>query len=256
MNFELFEKYESAIRDYKGPQGDPQSASLRMHQNGDLVVYYAPFEWVNPSAKVVLVGITPWKAQADIALTEARRALIEGLPVPEVLRRAALAAAFAGRSRQRLVSLLDYIGVHQWLGLRSSEELFGEASHLLQATTLFQFPIFNKGENFRGGKHPERDPMLRWQMREHFGKMAKTMPDAVFIPVGATTSKGVDWLTKEGFLNKERVFHGLPHPGKEASEHAAYFLGEKERADLSKHTNADKVDAARDYLRKAVAALR
>lgn len=255
MNFELFEKYESAIRDYKGPQGDPQSASLRMHGNGGLEVYYAPFEWVNLSAKVVLVGITPWKAQADIALTEAQRALVEGLPVPEVLRRAKLAAAFAGRARLRLVSLLDHIGLHRWLGLRSSEELFGEASDLLEATSLFQFPIFNKGENFRGGKHPERDPMLRRQMREHFGKMAKTMPDAVFIPVGATTSKGVHWLTKEGFLKKEQVIHGLPHPGKEDSEHTAYFLGEKRRADLSVHTNADKVDAARDYLRMAVATL-
>jgi hypothetical protein len=252
VNFQLFEKYESAIRSY---QGDPQSQSLRMHRNGDLTVYYAPFEWVNPSAKVVLVGITPWKAQADIALTEAQRALGEGLPMPEVLRRAKHAAAFAGKARQRLISLLDHIGLHQWLGLRSSEDLFGEAAGLLQATSLFQFPVFNKGENFRGGRHPERDPMLRLQMRDHFGKMAKAMPDAVFIPVGATTSRGVEWLTKEGFLNKERVFHGLPHPGKEASEHTAYFLGVKKRADLSDHTNADKIDAARDYLRKAMAAL-
>jgi hypothetical protein len=35
----------------------------------------------------------------------------------------------------------------------------------------------------------------------------------------------------------------------------AYFLDEEERADLSEHTNADKLDAARDHLRKAVAAL-
>ncbi|KVU33176.1 hypothetical protein WK66_02975 [Burkholderia ubonensis] len=31
----------------------------------------------------MLVDTTPWKAQADIALTEAQRALSEGLPVPE-----------------------------------------------------------------------------------------------------------------------------------------------------------------------------
>ena len=209
MNLELFEKYESAIRDYRGPQGDPQSASLRMHRNGDLVVYYAPFEWVNPSAKVVLVGITPWKAQADIALTEAQRARAEGLPVLEVLRRAKLAAAFAGRARLRLISLLDHVGLHQSLGLRSSEDLFGEASDLLRATSLFQFPIFNKGENFRGARHPESDPMLRLQMRDHFGKMGKAMPDAVFIPVGAATSKGVEWLTTEGLLKKRT---SLPWP--------------------------------------------
>ncbi|WP_186085600.1 hypothetical protein [Burkholderia gladioli] len=253
VSFGLFEKYESAIRGY---QGDPQSSSLRMHRNGDLMVYYAPFEWVNPSAKDVLVGITPWKAQADIALTEAQSALVEGLPVPEVLRRAKLAGAFAGKARLRLISLLDHIGLRQWLGLRSSVDLFGEAGDLLQATSLFQFPVFNNGENFRGARHPERDPMLRLQMREHFGKMAKAMPDAVVIPVGAATSKGIEWLTREGFVNKERVLHGLPHPGKENSEHTAYFLGEKDRADLHKETNPDKIDAARDYLRKAIAALK
>ncbi|MGF6739577.1 hypothetical protein [Paraburkholderia atlantica] len=96
MNFELFEKYEPAIREYNGPQGDPQSASLRMHRNGDLVAYYAPLEWVNLSAKLVLVEITPWIQQADFALTEARSALLDGAPVPEVLRRANLAAALAG----------------------------------------------------------------------------------------------------------------------------------------------------------------
>jgi hypothetical protein len=181
-----------------------------MHRNGDLAVYYAPFEWVNRSAKLVLVDATPWKAQADIALTEAHRALLEGAPVPEVLRHASLAAAFAGVTRKRVVSLLDHVGVHQWLGLTSSADLFGEAGDLLQVSSVLQFPVFKNGENFRAGWHPERDPMLRLQMRSHFGNMAKAMPEAVFIPVGAAASRGVEWLTKDGFVSMERVLHGLP----------------------------------------------
>jgi len=35
---------------------------------------------------------------------------------------------------------------------------------------------------------------------------------------------------------------------------APYFLSDKDRADLEKETNADKIDAARDYLPSAVAA--
>lgn len=256
MNFELFEKYESAIRDYRGPQGDPQSASLRMFRSGDLVAYYAPVEWVNPAAKLVLVDTTPWKAQADNALTEANRALLEGAPAHEVLRRANLAAAFAGVARQRVISLLDHIGVHQWLGLGSSADLFGEAGNLVQMTSLLRFPVFKNGENFKAGYHPERDPMLRLQMKDHFGKMAKAMPEAVFIPLGIVASRGVEWLAKEGFLNKERVLYGLPHPRKDKPEYTEYFLGEKARADLSKQTNPDRLDAARDYLRSVVAELK
>jgi hypothetical protein len=41
VKFELFEKYEATIRDYRGPRGEPQSTALRMHRNSDLAVYYA-----------------------------------------------------------------------------------------------------------------------------------------------------------------------------------------------------------------------
>jgi hypothetical protein len=102
-------------------------------------------------------------------LTEANRALLEGAPASEVFRRANLAAAFAGVTRQRVVALLDQIGVHLWLGLGSSADLFGEAGDLLQVSSVLQFPVFKNGENFRARWHPERDPMLRQQMRNTSG---------------------------------------------------------------------------------------
>lgn len=58
-----------------------------------------------------------------------------------------------------------------------------------------------------------------------------------------------------GCLKRERVLYGLPHPSRENSERVAYFLGEKARSDLSVKTNADKLDAARDGLQRAVASL-
>ncbi|KVD81729.1 hypothetical protein WS62_24435 [Burkholderia sp. ABCPW 14] len=122
---------------------------------------------MNPAAKLVLVDTTPWKAQADVALTEANRALHEGAPVTEVLRRANLADAFAGVARQRVISLFDHIGVHQWLGWGSSADLLGDAGDLVQMTSVLQFPVF------RGNWRPERDPMLRLEMKDHFAEMAK-----------------------------------------------------------------------------------
>lgn len=64
VNFEHFEKYRPAVRSY---QGDPQSPSLRMFRDGEFEVFYSPFEWVNPTAKIVFVGITPGKTQASVA---------------------------------------------------------------------------------------------------------------------------------------------------------------------------------------------
>ncbi|MDN8037040.1 hypothetical protein [Burkholderia vietnamiensis] len=253
MNSKLFEKYESAIRGYLG---DPLSPSLRMFRSGELEVYYAPFEWVNPAAKVVFVGITPGKVQANNALVEAQRALVAGLPTPEVLRRAKHAGAFSGRMRPKLIALMDHIGLHRWLGLSSTEELFGDESDLLQTSSLFQYPVFCDGENYSGTTpKPLKDPLLRMQMKEHFGEMAKSMPDAVFLPLGSAASEGVTWLTEQGYMQKERVLHGIPHPSPANAERVAYFLGEKARDKLSVKTSATSLDAAREHLLKMVAAL-
>lgn len=34
-----------------------------MDASGDVKIYYAPFEYMNPSARIVLVGITPGPTQ-------------------------------------------------------------------------------------------------------------------------------------------------------------------------------------------------
>ena len=75
MNFPTFATFAPSIKTY---QGKPQASSLLMAREGALSVYYAPFEWVNPKARVVLVGITPGMVQAANALAEAQRAMTEG----------------------------------------------------------------------------------------------------------------------------------------------------------------------------------
>ena len=46
---------------------------LLLHREGRLAIYYAPFDYINPLAKVVLVGISPGFRQMEIALRESRR---------------------------------------------------------------------------------------------------------------------------------------------------------------------------------------
>lgn len=48
---------------------------LLLWKQGELSVFYAPWDWVNTSAKVMLVGITPGLHQATQALGEIRRCL-------------------------------------------------------------------------------------------------------------------------------------------------------------------------------------
>ena len=226
-----------------------------MAKEGALSVYYAPFEWVNPKARVVLVGITPGKVQAANALAEARCAMTEGASVEEILRRAKQKGAFSGAMRPNLIALLDQIGLNRWLQVNSCEELFGSSGHLLQTSSVLQFPVFVGGENYNGTPDLVKTPLLRTMLTEHFGAMAKALPDAVFVPLGPVPSKAIDWLVSRGQLPASRVLHGLPHPSGANAERIAYFVGRKSRADLSAKTSPDKLDAAKEQLVRAVSAL-
>ena len=251
-NFDMLSKYEAAVRGY---DGDPCSSSLLMEQEGALSVYYSPFEWVNPGARVVLVGITPGRMQAANALAEAKRNLQGGALSAEVLRRAKETGAFSGAMRPNLIALLDNIGLSKWLGLNSAAELFGSASGFLQTASALQFPVFLNGENYSGAPDIARTPLLRRMLIEHFGEMARKLPEAVFIPLGPVPTKAMTWLRSERHIPPGRTLEGLPHPSGANAERIAYFLGKKPKAALSTKTDPGKLDAARESLRAAVAAL-
>lgn len=247
-----FARFASAVRNFKG---DPLDASLLMEKDGNISVYYAPFEWVNPHARVVLVGITPGKVQAFNALSEAQRALGAGATGEETLRRAKLTGAFSGPMRLNLVALLDSIGMHTKLGLASCEELFGRASHLLQTASALQFPVFLKGENYNGTPDPTKHPLLQRMLLEHFAPMAQQVPQAAFIPLGPVPSRAVDWLVARGAITGSRVLHGLPHPSGANGERIAFFIGRKKQSKLSAKTDGSKLEAAKAALIASVANL-
>jgi hypothetical protein len=78
---------------------DPVTATdprLLLWDDGALSVYYAPRDWVNTTAKVMLVGITPGAYQAAEALREAQACLHAGYSSEETLRRADAVGSFSG----------------------------------------------------------------------------------------------------------------------------------------------------------------
>lgn len=75
---------------------DAMDERLRLWQEGPLSVHYAPWDWVNTAAKVMLVGITPGAYQATEALREARACLRAGRSADRVRSH-----GLAGRNRFR-----------------------------------------------------------------------------------------------------------------------------------------------------------
>ena len=93
---------------------------LRIWDEGPLSIYYVPFERVNPDAKVFLVGLTPGRHQMWKASMAASKALRAGFSIPDALTAASMSGGFAGSMRTNLVSMLDQIGVAEWLGIAST----------------------------------------------------------------------------------------------------------------------------------------
>lgn len=252
MNASLFSRYASAIRNFSGNATDEH---LLMDRDGPVSIHYAPFDYTNETAKVVIVGITPGKTQMVNAIAEARRQMASGASEDRTLAAAKRTASFSGAMRPNLVGLLNKIGLNQWLGISSCDTLFSSASELVQTTSALRFPVFVDGENYNGTPNMLKHPLLRRYVIEHFGKEAQTLNDAVFVPLGDKVTETLRFLASQGVIRPEQVLDGLPHPSGANAERIAYFLGNKSREALSAKTNPAKLDLAKERLCSQVRSL-
>jgi hypothetical protein len=206
-------------------------------------------------ARVVVVGISPGFVQWKNAMREAQRRMTAGAARDEVLVAARQAGAFSGAIRPNFVALLDAIGVQRWLGIASCATLFDADAGLVHIGAILRHPVFVDGKNYSGTPAMPRHAFLREETLRYFAHEAAMLPDAVYIPMGASVGEGLDWLAAQGVLRADRILHGLPHPSGANAERVAYFLGRKDRSALSSKTNGAQLDAAREALQAQMASL-
>lgn len=192
---------------------DPMSRELLLWQDGPLSVFYAPWDWVNTAAKVMLIGITPGAFQATQALREAQRCIREGLPNEQTLRLASAVGSFSGPLRANLVSMLDGIGLQEALSIDSTARLFDTQHDLAAKASAISYPVFVNGENYGGG-NPSliRHPALRSFVKASLGPRVAMASDALVIPLGKAAQDAVTLLTTDGLLDPGRCLLGFPHP--------------------------------------------
>jgi hypothetical protein len=258
MQVNHFQHFAPVIRSLTSAELDGSSslnAKLRIAQDGLLEVCYAPFEYINPKARIVIVGITPGRTQMLNALRELRRQLDAGVCEAAALRAAKLTGAFSGAMRPNLVALMDAIGLHGWLGIKSCADLFGISSELVQTASVLRNPVFLKGDNYNGTPSMIRHKLLQAQLVEGFGQDVKELPRAVYVPLGDKVTEALYFLADRGLLNRQQILDGLPHPSGANTERIAYFLGNKERSALSVKTNAAKLDQLKSAILEKVGRL-
>lgn len=229
----------------QAPLDARSEAALTISYAAPLRVIYAPFEYTPNSAKIVLVGITPGKYQAEVALKALHFALKAGKPDIEALRIAKLAASFSGPMRKNLLKMLDLIGIPAKLGLVTAADLF-DHTELAHFTSALRYPVFKKGENYSGTPNMLKTPGLRQMINTHLAEEVRALPNAVWMPLGEKPVVALRHLVASGVLAPDRLLEGLPHPSGANNGPIGRFMS----------ANTDDVyGAAREHLRDRLTAI-
>ena len=226
MTLEIFTSYSDRISAL--PEGTLTEGHLRqflLSAQPPIEIFYAPFDWCNVAAKIVIVGITPGRNSMRLAFEAARDSLRSGGSLEEAVRRAKRTGSFSNM-RKNLSSRLDAVGVNAVLGITSCSELFGERADLLHTTSAIRYPVFKDGKNY-GGYSPSLTShvLLKRFVHEYLTPEIAQFPKALFVPNGPAVAKA---LLMAG-LDGRRCLVGFPHAsnGPGAKDRAKTFEAEK-----------------------------
>lgn len=237
-------------------RGGHTPSELIMADHGDVVVTYAPFEHINTSAELVLVGLTPGRTQAANALEALQSALSEGMSREASLERAKLEASFSGKMRNSLVAMLDFVGAPEKFGFQTAAAFFEPGSRMVHFTSALRYPVYlADGKDYSGTPKPLGHPELRRMVETHLAEEANVLRKALWVPLGAHAEASLTHLVDMGLLDARKVLCGLPHPSGANAERIAYFLKRKSRTSLSAKTNPEKIDTAREHIERQIAKL-
>ena len=209
----FYEKIKDLPRGNVFTKSDLLTNEFRLFKQDSLEIYYAPFDYINPVAKLVLVGITPGWTQMEISYRTLRDGLNHGLSVEDAYAQVKQQASFAGPMRSHLVSMLNQLGIPSKLGIHTAASLFAENRSLVHTTSVVRYPVFVEGDNYQGSR-PKllKTDCLRRYARGVFANELQLIGRAFIVPLGDAVSKVVQELIASKLLDEERCLVGFPHP--------------------------------------------
>lgn len=228
---------------------------LEMAVEGDLSVEWAPFDFIQQGARLAIVGLTPGRTQAELAIQEMRRRLINGDNWETASEAAKRHASFGGAMRSNLLRLIDAIGLPERVGMPSAAAMFEPGQKQIHYTSVLRYPVFVNHKNYSGNPKILRTRLLTEFVESYFFKEFHELQDALWLPLGRPAIEVLEYAVNLGLVRRDRALFGLPHPSGANAERIAYFVGAKSAAACSAKTNPAKLDASKQTLMAQVAAL-
>lgn len=207
-----------------------QQFLLEQSVDKKLSIYYAPVEYINENAKILIVGITPGFQQMHQAykrVTQLKETMMDN---EQILHQAKIASSYQGPMRKNLIHMLDELGLPHYLGLSTSKDLFGNANHLLHTTGLIPYPVFYKNKNYTGATPNIRtSELLKKYVTMCFPNDISKLNAPLIIPLGVTVTKALAHLAKQNLINEEYMLTGFPHPSGANGHRLKQFANYKEQ---------------------------
>lgn len=212
----MLDRHSEAIRALpSGPiSGERLFREFTLFEEEDVRICFAPMGGIVPTAKVVVVGITPGLSQAQIAFASARRCLLAGESPADALAAAERDCSFAGVMRANLCRMLDDLGVAARLGLASTTAFFANRNggSVCNSTSAIRYPVFVRGENFTGHT-PDmlKTSVLRSALETVLAAELAPFANALIVPCGDSVTRAIGHLKETGLLRNHFVLEGFPH---------------------------------------------
>ena len=184
-------------------QKNVKDRKFLLKKEKNIEIYYAPFDYINSKAKIVIVGITPGLQQ----MLQSYEVINQGKSLKEVKD----LSSFKGSMRTGLIKYLDELEINTILKIKSCESLFNKNSKYLHTTSLVKYPVFDKGKNYSGANILKKKILIEF-IEKNFLKELKTLKKAIIIPLGNTVSSTIEYLNNKYDLKLACFLKGFPHP--------------------------------------------
>lgn len=185
-----------------------------IEKENNIEIYYAPHnEYINPKAKVFIVGITPGFEQMSTAISTARKCLEENMDIDKIKYECKRNGRFSGSLRKNIISMLDEVKLNDGLNINSCSELFDKKDNLLHTISLIPYSVFVKGKNYTGHT-PKliKSEFLMKYVYENFIEDYRKLDDVLIIPLGKAVEEVLDELVIKNIIKEEQILKGFPHP--------------------------------------------
>ncbi|TNC74334.1 hypothetical protein [Rubellimicrobium roseum] len=198
-------------------------------------VVWAPFDAVNPHAKLAIVGVTPGPNQAERALLAARRAALAGHDPTHEITQIKCESSFRGKQgtndraiEENLKALLEHSGVAERVGIDDVDELWKAEAHKVHFTSTLRYPTFIGDKLFNNQIDSLKHPFLRLMIEDLLAAELRQLPsDAIIAVLGRRGPGVVRHAARLAGLDLTRIV-ALQHPSPNNHDGVRQYLA-KER---------------------------